>query len=75
MTIKEAALTGEIMEQMISLSGDWEQEGSCHGYRKNSPEDITATKNFRAILRFYIDELGMAFWSARLYKKIEKTEE
>jgi hypothetical protein len=31
----------------------------------------TATKNFRAILHFYIDELGMDFWSARLFKKIK----
>lgn len=30
----------------------------------------TATKNFRAILHFYIDEMGMEFWSARLFKKI-----
>ena len=30
----------------------------------------TATKNFRAILHFYIDELGLEFWSARLYKKL-----
>ena len=30
----------------------------------------TATKNFRAILHFYIDELGMEFWSARLFKRI-----
>lgn len=30
----------------------------------------TATKNFRAILHFYIDELGMEFWSARLFKKL-----
>ena len=30
----------------------------------------TATKNFRAILHFYIDELGMKFWSAALFKKI-----
>ena len=30
----------------------------------------TASKNFRAILHFYIDELGMEFWSARLFKKI-----
>ena len=29
----------------------------------------TATKNFRAILHFYIDELGMEFWSARLFKR------
>lgn len=30
----------------------------------------TATKNFQAILHFYIDELGMEFWSARLFKKL-----
>ncbi len=31
----------------------------------------TATKNWRAILNFYITELGMEFWSARLFRKIE----
>ena len=31
---------------------------------------IAAAKNYRAILHFYIDELGMDFWSARLFKKI-----
>lgn len=30
----------------------------------------TAKKNFRAILHFYIDELGMEFWSAALFKKL-----
>lgn len=30
----------------------------------------TAAKNFRAILHFYVDELGMDFWSARLFKKL-----
>ena len=30
----------------------------------------TATKNWKAILHFYLDELGMEFWSARLFKKI-----
>ncbi len=30
----------------------------------------TATKNYKAILHFYIEELGMDFWSARLFKKI-----
>lgn len=30
----------------------------------------TATKNWKAILHFYIDELNMSFWNARLYKKI-----
>lgn len=31
----------------------------------------TATKNWRSILHFYIEELGMEFWNARLFKKIE----
>ena len=30
----------------------------------------TAARNWRAILRFYIDEVGMEFWSARLFKKL-----
>ncbi len=30
----------------------------------------TATKNQKAILHFYIDEVGMSFHSARLFKKI-----
>lgn len=32
----------------------------------------TATKNWRAIFHFYIEELDMTFWSARLFKKIEE---
>ncbi len=30
----------------------------------------TATKNYKSILHFYIDEVGMEFWSARLFKRI-----
>lgn len=30
----------------------------------------TATKNYKSILHFYIDQLGMDFWSARLFKRI-----
>ena len=30
----------------------------------------TATKNYRSILHFYIEELGMEFWSAALFKRI-----
>lgn len=147
MTVKEVELTYEVAEELISLSEEWEKEGSCHGYRKNTIDDIngnriflavennviagylfghnevtdkalsicqagakyfeieelyvgpkfrnqgigknlfqyvekvvadqadmimlsTATKNFRAILHFYIDELGMEFWSARLFKRL-----
>ena len=32
----------------------------------------TATKNWQAILHFYLDELGMEFWNARLFKQIKK---
>ena len=147
--IREAALTPEVLAQLIRLSEDWEAEQSCHGYRKNGPADIegnriflleeegqilgylfghaeqtkkdssvmkagttcfeveelyirpevrsrgfgsalfrfaeeavrgeadymmvsTATKNWRAILHFYLEELGMEFWSARLFKKLER---
>ena len=30
----------------------------------------TATKNWKAVFNFYLDELDMEFWSARLFKKI-----
>ncbi len=147
MTVEEVKLTEVVLEQLLSLSEDWEKENSCHGYQKNSLSDIegnriflavednmvigylfghkeitekttsvyqagtkyfeieelyvkpafrsrgigkrlfqyverevadeadmiilsTATKNFRAVLHFYIDELGMEFWSARLFKII-----
>ena len=145
--IKEVALTPENIEELIALSGDWEAEGSCHGYHKNESSDLegnrvflatkgaemlgylfgrmekterttsvmpegttvfeieeiyvkpkyrsqgigralfsfaekdvspeaeyitlsTATKNWKAISHFYLDELGLEFWSARLFKKV-----
>ena len=40
---------------------------------KNEAEYITlstATKNWRAIFHFYLDELEMTFWSARLFRKL-----
>ena len=30
----------------------------------------TASKNWQAVLHFYIDEAGMEFWSARLFRKL-----
>jgi len=32
----------------------------------------TAAKNWKAIFHFYLDELDMQFWSARLFKRIGK---
>jgi len=148
MIIKEVELTNEILAELIACSESWEAENSCHGYRKNTEEDIkgnriflamedgqmvgylfgymdkgekknsiydkdepffeveelyvkpelrskgigkklflcmedvmkrekvelillsTATKNYKAILHFYLDELGMEFWNTRLFKRI-----
>ncbi len=30
----------------------------------------TATKNWKAVFHFYLDELEMTFWNARLFKKL-----
>ncbi len=35
----------------------------------------TATKNWKAILHFYLEEMGMTFWSAGLFKNISKKSE
>ena len=32
----------------------------------------TATKNWKSIFHFYLDELGMQFWSARLFKQLSR---
>ena len=143
---------GDVLDILLEYSADWEAEGSCYGYRRNTPEDFqgeqvfvmiqgsaivaylmghraraermqsimpdgtsyfevdelyvvpeyrsrgvgralfrfmeeeaayeaefimlsTASKNFRAALHFYLDELGMEFWSARLFKPLRKGKE
>lgn len=147
--IQERTLDGRLSSILLSLSADWETEGSCWGYRKNTAEDLenrrvwtaeqngrvigylfglmetskrsssvmpestpyfeieeiyvcpeernqqigkrlfqaaeedlrqegqaafvmlsTATKNWKAILHFYLDELDMTFWNARLFKPL-----
>lgn len=32
----------------------------------------TASKNWRAVLHFYIDHMGMDYWSARLFKRLRR---
>ncbi len=149
MKIEEAALTEEVLADLIRLSEDWEAEASCWGYRANGQADIegnriflareegqtigylfghcfdsenmksimpeksrcfeveeiyviprrrsegvgkalfeyaadrmkgeadyitlsTATKNWKAIFHFYVDELDMTFWSARMFRKLNR---
>ena len=45
---------------------------ACEALRNEADYVVlsTATKNARAILHFYLDELGLEFWSARLFKRI-----
>lgn len=152
MLIREVPPDEGILQTLIRLSGDWEAENSCHGYRKNTEDDIrgnriwtaeekgsvigylfghaetaktsssviredtpyfeieeiyvlpafrsrgagkmlfqaaeeslekegqaqmillsTASKNWKAILHFYLDELDMEFWNARLFKPLNGT--
>ena len=148
-SIQERTLDEHLSVVLLSLSADWETEGSCWGYRKNTADDLenrrvwtaerdsrvigylfglmeaspkassvmpagtpyfeieeiyvcpddrnqqigrklfefaeealrregqaafvllsTATKNWKAILHFYLDELDMTFWNARLFKPL-----
>ena len=46
--IREADLSPEIMEKLTGFSVDWENENSCHGYRKNTKSDIENNRVFLA---------------------------
>ncbi len=35
----------------------------------------TATKDYKRILHFYIDEMGMSFWHAKLFKELKRADE
>ena len=48
MKIEEAALTGEILSELIRLSESWEAEASCWGYRVNEKSDIEGNRIFLA---------------------------
>ena len=68
----------EVME--IFVEEEYRNRGigrSLFEYMEKSIDDeyivlSTATKNHKAILHFYIDEVGMNFHSAFLFKKTEK---
>lgn len=46
--IREIELTDGAVEELISLSADWEAEMSCYGYRKNGRSDIEGNRIFTA---------------------------
>lgn len=137
-------------DALLALSAAWEDEGSCYGYRRNSPADLegrhifvavedggiagylfgrierspqarsmmpegtpcfeleelyvkpnyrsmgvgsklfryaeerveadyillsAVSRNYRALLHFYLDEMGMELWSARLFKPLGEKKE
>lgn len=46
----------------------------AENYYKGSVDCITlstATKNYKSILHFYIEVVGMTFWSAKLFKELQ----
>ena len=49
MIFKEVELTDKILSELIACSEAWEQENSCHGYRKNTEEDIKGNRIFLAL--------------------------
>ena len=52
-------------------------EFAAHAVREEAEFIIlsTATKNWKAIFHFYLDELDMTFWNARLFRKIRRAGE
>lgn len=48
MTVKEEFPSKPLYGELIALSEEWEAENSCHGYRKNTAEDIDGNRIFTA---------------------------
>ena len=46
--IHEVERTDDIVERLIELSGIWEVEVSCYGYRRNSAESLDERRIFIA---------------------------
>ena len=42
-------MTGTVVGQLISLSEKWERENCCHGYYKNTLDDIKGNRIFLAV--------------------------
>ena len=48
MRIHETVLSDRVLNELVSLSRDWEAEQSCYGYRANRREDIEGNRIFLA---------------------------
>ncbi|MBQ9544352.1 MAG: GNAT family N-acetyltransferase [Clostridia bacterium] len=46
MTIREVKPEGEVLKELIRLSGECEAENNCRGYRENGPADIEGRRVF-----------------------------
>lgn len=76
--IKEGTMCFEVMELYVIPERRKQGIGSklfrfVEEMIKSEARYITlssSTKNYKAILHFYIDELDMKFWNVRLYKEI-----
>ena len=64
--ITEAELTEETLAALSRMSSDWEEEESCHGYRKNERSDIEGNRNFLAELSTDIFDCHCAFYLIRV---------
>jgi len=63
--LRSAGFPDETLEELLKMLEErLKEEGTDYIFLS------TATKDWRKIFHFYIEELGMEFWSARLFKKL-----